>query len=146
MLDKIQANKCDALIIDYKLSSQQAVSYNGVELVKAIEDRFSSFPMFILTSHESDLYDLHLDRDATGKIYAKTKLGEFIIKELNLSLIRHEIIYNLEVLWNRTESLKASIEVDKENGIDISLKEKILSDLYEKFYNYYNIFLINQNN
>lgn len=91
-------------------------------------------------------YDLHLDRDSDGKIFAKTELGKYMIKELNLFLKRHEIIYNLEVLQRRTESLKESIEADKKNGIDISLKERILSELYEKFYNYYNLYLINQNN
>lgn len=91
-------------------------------------------------------YDLQLDRDSDGKIFAKTELGKYMIKELNLYLKRHEIIYNLEVLRNRTEDLKKSIEVDKKDGKDITLKVKILSELYEKFYNYYHLFQSNQNN
>lgn len=85
-------------------------------------------------------YDLHLDRDATGRIYAKTKLGEYMIKELNLFLKRHEIIYNLEVLRNRVEKLEDSIEEDKKNGKDTSLKEAVSLEIKEKFYNYYKLY------
>ncbi len=85
-------------------------------------------------------YDNHLDRDDSGKIYAKTKLGQYMIEELNLFLKRHEIIYNIELLKDKTEKLIKSIEEDKSNGVDVSIKEQILAELNAKFYNYYNIF------
>ena len=57
MVEKIVANKPDALIIDFKLSSQKIISYTGVSLAKAIEKRLSSYPIFILTAFEDDLYE-----------------------------------------------------------------------------------------
>lgn len=57
MVEKIMADKPDALIIDFKLSSQENISYSGVALAKAVDDRLRGFPIFILTSFEDDLYE-----------------------------------------------------------------------------------------
>lgn len=57
MVEKIVAFKPDALIIDFKLSSQENISYSGVALAKAIDAKLCGFPIFILTSYEDDLYE-----------------------------------------------------------------------------------------
>lgn len=57
MVEKIVADKPDALIIDFKLSSQENISYSGVALAKAIDEKLRGFPIFILTSYEDDLYE-----------------------------------------------------------------------------------------
>lgn len=56
MLEEIIEKKVDALLIDYKLSSQKNVSYTGVSLAKEIENTMEGFPIFILTAYEDDLY------------------------------------------------------------------------------------------
>lgn len=56
MVEKIVSNKPDALIIDFKLSSQQNISYSGVCLAKKIDEKLRGFPIFILTSYQDDLY------------------------------------------------------------------------------------------
>jgi uncharacterized protein (TIGR02646 family) len=38
-------------------------------------------------------YDLHVQRDAAGKIYGVTPLGRYIVKRLKLGLIRHELLW-----------------------------------------------------
>lgn len=57
MVDQILSKKPDALIIDFKLSSQENISYSGVTLANAIESKLRGFPVFILTSYEDDLYE-----------------------------------------------------------------------------------------
>lgn len=57
MVQKIYTEKPDALIIDYKLSSQQNISYSGIDLAQAINDKLFDFPIFILTSYQDDLYN-----------------------------------------------------------------------------------------
>ncbi len=57
MVEKIVTDKPDALIIDFKLSSQENISYSGVKLAQAIDKRLRGFPLFILTSYEDDLYE-----------------------------------------------------------------------------------------
>ena len=56
MVEKIVAERPDALIIDFKLSSQQNIAYSGVALAKKIDERLRDFPVFILTSYQEDLY------------------------------------------------------------------------------------------
>lgn len=41
----------------------------------------------------TDEYDVHLGRDASGRIFAKTALGSYIIRRLHLDLIRHELLW-----------------------------------------------------
>lgn len=50
----------DAVIIDYKLSSQQSISYSGVSLAKALNLRLWGFPIFVLTTYQDDLFDHEL--------------------------------------------------------------------------------------
>ena len=41
----------------------------------------------------SNDYDVHLGRDVGGRIVAKTALGGYVIRRLNLHLIRHELLW-----------------------------------------------------
>lgn len=38
-------------------------------------------------------YDDHVHRDAHGRICGRTDLGKYIVKELNLGLLRHELLW-----------------------------------------------------
>lgn len=53
---KIFDEKIQGLIIDYKLSSLQAVDYSGVDVACRIMQYNENFPIFILTAFEEDLY------------------------------------------------------------------------------------------
>lgn len=56
----IVEKRLDAVIIDYKLSSQKAVSYSGVSLAKELCLRLYGFPIFVLTTYKDDLFDHEL--------------------------------------------------------------------------------------
>ena len=85
-------------------------------------------------------YDIHLDRDEnTGQIYYKTELGKYMYNHLKLYLKRHSIIYMVEKLNDKRKDLKASIDKDLKNGIDVSVKQEILMDIDNKFFSYYQL-------
>lgn len=60
MVERIVEADIDAVIIDYKLSSQQSVSYSGVSLAKELNQRLWGFPVFVLTTYQDDLFDHEL--------------------------------------------------------------------------------------
>jgi len=54
---KIIELNLDCVLVDYKLSSYETVDYTGVEVVKHLLEVLFDFPVFILTSHEDDLFN-----------------------------------------------------------------------------------------
>lgn len=60
MVENIIETSVDAVIIDYKLSSQQSISYSGVSLAKTLNLRLWSFPIFVMTTYQDDLFDNEL--------------------------------------------------------------------------------------
>lgn len=56
-ISKIISENIQGIIIDYKLSSQQVVSYSGVDVAKELMRYNEFFPIFVLTSFEEDLYN-----------------------------------------------------------------------------------------
>ena len=59
-VERIIESGVDAVIIDYKLSSQQSISYSGVTLAKELNLRLWNFPIFVLTTYQDDLFDHEL--------------------------------------------------------------------------------------
>ena len=60
MVECIIEERLDAVIIDYKLSSQQSIAYSGVSLAKELHLRLLGFPIFVLTTYQDDLFDHEL--------------------------------------------------------------------------------------
>lgn len=56
MVDQVIELELDCVLVDYKLSSYEVVSYTGIEFAKHLEDTLYDFPIFVLTSYEDDLF------------------------------------------------------------------------------------------
>lgn len=56
MVDEVVNMKLDCVLVDYKLSSYEVVSYTGIEFAKLLDDTIYDFPIFVLTSYEDDLF------------------------------------------------------------------------------------------
>ena len=83
-------------------------------------------------------YQRHLDRNSqTGEIAPQTALGQYMYDHLNLSLLRHSLIYMVETLQDKRNELKANIEKDKLQGKDVTKKEKLLRTIDDEFFGYY---------
>lgn len=55
-------------------------------------------------------YDDHLERKENGRIAAKTTVGDFMITEMNLNLMRHSLIFTLEELKSVIQEVRKQIE------------------------------------
>ena len=56
IISEIIQNKFDAIIVDYDFSSFAKTTNNGVYAAKKIQEKFSEFPLFILTAYEERLF------------------------------------------------------------------------------------------
>ena len=81
-------------------------------------------------------YDKHLARDATGQIVALTRLGEYIVRNLNLRLIRHQFIWQAQKLDQLSEKLERLRQiVEKNNPVYLELLES-LADIFSEYRKY----------
>lgn len=70
-------------------------------------------------------YEKNLFRNAKGQIKALTIRGEFIHKELNLRLFRHELIWMIEKLYQQMKALKVIMDtIDKSHVQRVQILEQ----------------------
>lgn len=74
-------------------------------------------------------YDEHLYRDDQGKICHSSPRGEYIYRNLKLSLRRHQVIWLVEKLERQKIEVKSQIELLKDD--DSLLEMKVLKQFYE---------------
>lgn len=58
LLAQVDKLKIDCILIDYKLCSYNCAEVNnGIEFARELLNQYDSFPMFIMTSYEGELFD-----------------------------------------------------------------------------------------
>ena len=125
MIEDIKNRNLDCLLLDYRLSSYASVSYSGVDIAESIEAGLYSFPIFILTSYEDDLYssevfDAHLVfrferylEDAEETIELNSKIIEqVIVYKKNIKMWEEELIDLLPHFGERAEIDSRILELD----------------------------------
>ena len=123
MVDSIISQKTDALIIDFKLSSQKNISYSGIALAQAIDKRLRGFPIFILTSYEDDLYEKE-SFDAYQVFDFARYIGETEERiELNSKIVQQIKKYNATINRWKNELL----DLLPQAGKSVTIDERILS-------------------
>lgn len=122
MVEKIYDLKPDALIIDFKLASLKSISYSGVQLATAIDERLRDFPVFILTSYEDDLYE-KASFDAYQVFNFSRYLNEVDERlEVNSKIVQQIKKYNATVeSWK-----KELIELIKSSGRSATIDDRII--------------------
>lgn len=73
-----------------------------------------------------EAYEYHLDRDAAGRILGRSKLGRYMVKELQLNLLRHQFIWQTQKLAEERailNSLIAKLDSESEERLAPLLKE-----------------------
>jgi hypothetical protein len=68
-----------------------------------------------------DEYDEHLARDSRGQIVAKTSRGQYIHKNLNLHLKRHELLWMIDKLEEQSKEIDKYLNILGE-GHELELK------------------------
>ena len=122
MVERIIEKRLDAVIIDYKLSSQRAISYSGVSLANELHLRLWRFPVFVLTTYQDDLFDHELF-DSYLVFDFERYIGENEERvELNSKLIE-------QIKKYRTETEKRKQELEEllpHSGESATIDERIL--------------------
>lgn len=123
MVEHIIEAGVDAVIIDYKLSSQQSVSYSGVSLAKELNQRLCGFPIFVLTTYRDDLFDHELF-DSYLVFDFDRYIGDDKERiELNSKLIEQIKKYRIELANCRAELESLLLRAGESASIDARILE-----------------------
>lgn len=122
MVQKVYDIKPDALIIDYKLSSQQNIAYTGVSLASAIDAKLHDFPIFILTSFQDDVFSKEC-----FDVYQVFDFERYIVDERERLEINSKIVEQIRK-YNRTilQWKKELTQLLPLRGSKVSVDDRIL--------------------
>ncbi|KUO63246.1 MAG: hypothetical protein APF84_01770 [Gracilibacter sp. BRH_c7a] len=122
MVDSVINNDLDAIIIDYNLSSQEAIAYTGVSLAKNICSRLYEFPVFVLTTYQDDLFDHELFDSYLVFDFARYIGDDMERVELNSKIIEQVNKYRIE----REAREKELAELIPKAGESSEIDERII--------------------
>ncbi len=71
IIDLIRQDLCDIIIVDYMLSEEWNVDYNGNKVVELIRNTYPHFPIIMLTSFATEAFD---EMDETHIVYRKKNI------------------------------------------------------------------------
>lgn len=153
VLEQIVENKIDVLVIDYKLSSYETlVDYTGVKFANRANEKFLDFPIFVLTSFETELYKqesfnayqvfdyerymsesaerIEVNRKIIEQYLKYRKHIEDCKKELNELLPREGESREID---NRILELDDFLEksLDGDSAISLEMKKRLCNDKYD---------------
>lgn len=122
MVQKVYEIKPDALIIDYKLSSQQNIAYTGISLASAIDEKLHDFPIFILTSFQDDVFSKEC-----FDVYQVFDFERYIVDEKERIEINSKIVEQIRK-YNRTilQWKKELTDLLPKRGSNVSIDDRIL--------------------
>lgn len=123
IINSIKNGGIDCLIVDYKLSNKSSINYTGTELASFINDVLVDFPLFILTSHEQDLYTRTTFNTYQVFDFDRYSNDDTENYELNYKIIQQVLNYRKKVEeWDR--ELK---ELEVLSGTSADIDDRILT-------------------
>lgn len=149
IIGEINRNGFDAIIIDYDLSSFATTTKNGITIAKQIKEKFSEYPLFILTAYEDRLfqneifdayqiytYDNYLNnKDTTKELHSRIiqqilkskkqiKLWEQELNDLSQKSLKERTIKDVSRMIDLDDKIEHSIDGKS------ALPSKLKKDLY----------------
>lgn len=135
ILTLIKDGELDALFIDYKLSVYSNITLNGVEITKKIQENFVSFPIYIMTAYDDDLYQSELCSPSIVFDSSRYLDEESERDEMHVKIIQ-QVEYNEKILDHWEEQLKELLAKENPTKTDkeriIELDSKIEEHLFTK--------------
>lgn len=64
----------------------------------------------------TDEYDKHLSRDENGRIIGETPVGQYMVRHLNLNLLRHQLLWRARRARKLRNEIKALLELNEAAG------------------------------
>ena len=122
-LNQIKDKKFDAIITDHKLHEENAsISFDGLDLVKAIVDEKINFPCFVLTSYDDEAV---ADGEDVNIVYIKGLMdadAENRAQATFLDKIKNQILHYRKRISDAEKELLALVE--KSNTQDLNANEE----------------------
>ena len=132
IINEIIQNKFDAIIIDYDFSSFAKTTNNGVFAAKKIQEKFSEFPLFILTAYEERLFKNEVFDAYQIYNYDNYINNEAVAKEFHSHIIEQILKSKKQIeLWEK-ELIELSESTEKDIDVKISSRIIELNDKLEK--------------
>lgn len=159
IVNEIKAQSLDALLVDYQLASFESnVDYTGVGIANRADRKYLGFPVFVLTSFESELYkhevfdaykvfdfERYMSEDKE-RIELNKKIIEQVSKrkrEINLKKSELDELLSIsekktnQSIDDRILELDDFIErsIDGENALPTKVKERLLDKRFDEMLN-----------
>lgn len=110
LLNALEEERLDALAVDYLLSGNGVLSYNGDEVVSFLEERKKFFPVFMVTSHVGDALDKMND------VFLVNDKEDLSVENLRLNLI--------DKVKKAVESYHRRVDSIEEKARELEVKQK----------------------
>lgn len=134
IIEEIIHTKFDAIIIDYQLDSFANTLNNGIAIATKIKEKFSEYPLFILTAYEEslfknevfDAYQVYNYENYTNNVMATKEFHSHIIEQI-LKSRKQVKIWEKELisLMRMPEKEKTSDIVTKIIDLDNKIEKAI---------------------
>lgn len=122
MVQRVYETKPDALIIDYKLSSQENIAYSGISLASAINDKLHGFPIFILTSFQDDVFSKE-----SFDVYQVFDFERYIVDQEERLEINSKIVEQIRKYTRTIHQWKSELsKLIPLRGTSVSVDDRIL--------------------
>ncbi|CAC9647004.1 hypothetical protein [uncultured Gammaproteobacteria bacterium] len=126
-LNEISGEKFDAIITDHKLHEENAnISFDGLELVKAILNKKINFPCFVLTSFDDEAV---ADGEDVNIVYIKGLMDNDAESGVNatfLDKIENQILHYRERILNSENELLKLIEKARKQNLNATDEDRLL--------------------
>ena len=113
LLNALEEEHLDALAVDYLLSGNGLLPYNGDEVVSFLEDHKKFFPVFMVTSHVGDALDKMND------VFLVNDKEDLSVENLRLNLI-DKVKKAVESYHRRVDSIE-----NKVRGLEDKQKSEV---------------------
>lgn len=113
LLNALEEEHLDALAVDYLLSGNGLLPYNGDEVVSFLEEHKKFFPVFMVTSHVGDALDKMND------VFLVNDKEDLSVENLRLNLI-DKVKKAIESYHRRVDSIE-----DKARGLEDKQKSEV---------------------
>lgn len=84
-------------------------------------------------------YDLHLERELSGQIVAKTAVGSYMYKQLKLYLLKHKYLWMYDILSDQVLRIRKALSESNEINEDTAKLKIVYEELTDKFMMYLEI-------
>lgn len=134
IIEEITNIKFDAIIIDYQLDSFAKTSNNGIAIATQIKEKFSEYPLFILTAYEEslfknevfDAYQVYNYENYTNNLTATKEFHSHIIEQIlksrkQLEIWECELLSLLKIPEGKRTSDIVSRMIDLDSKIEKSI-------------------------